>query len=466
MKKSLYTFLALSFVLTNTQAQQLPLFSQYYYNPFIYNPGFTGQLENTQAYLIHRSQWKEMPGAPVTYALTVDGPVKSKAIGLGISLFNDQMDIFNRTGLYASYSYRINLSGDHYLIPGISFGVIDNKIDFSKTNPKDINDPLLFGTNRRKITMDATFGMAYMWNDLKIGIAVPQLLGSKIRYLQDDINVYMRLRQHILFSAQYDVKINDDFTLMPNIMTRWAKSSPFQIDINALVDWKKMLRGGLSYRLGYAMGFNVGVTVNKNLMAGYCYEYVLSPIGRAAGGGHEIMLGYSFGSRGGSAADEEKLRKLNEQLDRASAENDSLINQLKKKDSEHSNDIQYLKEELEKLKQNNNNNSKDEGNNNNNKNERNKDIRSEKLADYIDDNGAAIQPGYYVIIESFKSKTNAQNAKKAYENKVIYKPQLLYNKPREFYYVSVYYTGDEQTALDVVTVLKNERPDVWIFSME
>jgi type IX secretion system PorP/SprF family membrane protein len=106
MKKTLITFALAVAASAGIKAQQLPLFSQYYYNRFIYNPAFTGVEDQANAFLIHRSQWKDIAGAPVTYALTVDGPVSKNKIGLGLSLFNDQMDIFNRTGLYSSYSYR------------------------------------------------------------------------------------------------------------------------------------------------------------------------------------------------------------------------------------------------------------------------------------------------------------------------------------------------------------------------
>src|SRR5688572_5403076 len=129
MKKILYTIALISALGTQVNAQQLPLFSQYYYNRFIYNPAFTGVEEKGNVFLIHRSQWKDVPGAPTTYALTADGPVMKNKIGIGLSLFNDQMDIFNRSGIYSSYSYRFKLADDHDLTLGLSGGIIDNKID-------------------------------------------------------------------------------------------------------------------------------------------------------------------------------------------------------------------------------------------------------------------------------------------------------------------------------------------------
>lgn len=449
------------------EAQQLPLFSQYYYNPFIYNPAFTGTAETNNAYLIHRSQWKDMPGSPTTYALTIDGNVKEKEIGLGLSLFNDQTDIFSRTGLYGSYSYHLPLKGDHNVYLGLSAGVIDNKIDFSRANVTDVNDPLLYNTNRRKITTDATFGISYFWKDLTVGFSVPQLLGTKINYNEENTNVYMRLRRHFIGSVMYKVEINEDIDFIPSIMTRAAKASPFQFDVNANFAWKDMVRAGLFYRFGYAAGMNLGVKLNKNLTAGYSFEYVISPIGNYSGGGHEIMLGYSFMKH-----DPKKIKDLEMKLEQTKNTNDSLAGIMNKKDKEHDEEIEKLKQaikdvEAAKTTTGNNETKKDSVVTNNETDNLGKsDVRSEKVIDYQDEDGKPIPKGFYVVIESFKKKENAQKCKASYAEKQVYLPKIIYNRVRGFYYVSVFYTDDQQNATTVMEVIQKEKADVWVFDLE
>ena len=443
-----------------SEAQQLPLFIQYYYNPFVYNPAFTGTAETNNAYLIHRSQWKDMPGSPTTYALTIDGSVKEKEIGLGLSLFNDQTDIFSRTGLYGSYSYHLPLNSEHNIYVGLSAGVIDNKIDFSRTNVTDVNDPLLYNTNRRKVTTDATFGLSYFWQDLTVGFSVPQLLGKKINYDEDNTNVYMRLRRHFIGSVMYNFEINEDIDFIPSIMTRAAKGSPFQFDVNANFSWKDMVRAGLSYRLGYSAGMNLGVKLNNNLTAGYAYEYVISPIGKFSGGGHEIMLGYSFGKK-----DDKKIKELEAKLQQNQNTTDSLSNLLNKKDKEHDEEIEKLKQaikEVESSKANTNTTTDKDDHDNLGKS----DFRHENVLDYLDEDGNAIPKGYYVVIESFKKKENAQNCKKTYDEKKVYLPKIIYNRVRGFYYVSIFFTDDQQNATTVMEVIQNEKSDCWVFDLE
>lgn len=464
-KITLVTLAVFTLVKTDLKAQQLPLFSQYYYNPFIYNPAFTGTDEMTNTYLIHRSQWKDMPGAPVTYALTIDGSVKEKEIGLGLSLFNDQTSIFSRTGLYGSYSYHLPFNSEHNVYVGLSGGIIDNKIDFNNANVTDVNDPLMYSTNRRKITSDATFGVSYFWKDLKVGFSVPQLLGTKINYDENNTNVYMRLRRHFIGSASYSYAINEDFTLVPCIMTRAAKNSPFQFDVNANVIWKNMVRGGFSYRFGYALGMNVGIKLNNNLSAGYSYEYVLTNVGPVSGGGHEIMLGFAFGKK-----DDKKIKEMEAKLQQTQNTSDSLARLLNEKDKQHDEEIEKLKQaikEVEALKTSTGNTDGNSGNNDVEKdNLGSEKIRNEKVIDYSDEDGNTIPAGFYVVIESFKKKENAQKCKKAYEDKQIYLPKIMYNRVRGFYYVTIFFTDDETNASTVMEVIKKEKPDVWIFNMQ
>lgn len=480
MKKTLYT-LVFTVMAGISFGQQLPVFSQYYYNPFIYNPGFTGMEERAHAYAIHRSQWKDMPGAPTTYALTVDGPVWEKKVGLGLSLYSDQIDMWQRSGIMTSYSYRFKLAEDQWLVPGISVGITDNRIDLSRSIVKDAQDPFLYDQNRRKVSFDANFGLAYIWKDLRVGLSVMQLAGNKIAYLNSDQSgVFQKLQQHYIFSAMYKVTISESAKVaaLPSAMVRYTSGAPVQFDINAIFEWNEMVRAGISYRHQASVGFMAGIQVNKNLTAGYVYDMSISAVKQYAKGGHEIMLGFAFGG-GNKSVDDSKMRELTSKIEQAQLRNDSLANELRKRDIIHDQEINKLKAKTDSLAKatkntgdtgNNSNNNNSNNNNSNNNNTANNDlpkglIRAEKVADYTDENGNGITPGYYVIVESFRNITNAKNNKDFYEKQKQIKVMTIYNKKRKFYYNSVLYTTDEESAVDLVTEIKKEKPDSWVFKL-
>ncbi|HLP11024.1 MAG TPA: type IX secretion system membrane protein PorP/SprF [Flavobacteriales bacterium] len=479
MKKLIYTTSILAGFVSMSNAQQLPIFSQYYYNPFIYNPAFTGQGDKANAYVIHRSQWKDMPGAPVTYAITVDGPVWDNKVGLGVSMFSDQTDMFHRSGLYTSYSYKFKIAEDQFIVPGLSFGMIDNRVDMSRAIVKDNGDPFMVNSNRRKVTFDANFGVAYIWKELRIGISALQLVGNKIGFNNNDgTGIYQKLQQHYVFSAQYGVMISEsaEVKALPSIMVRYTQGAPIGFDVNAIFEWKDMIRGGFSFRLNQAVGLTAGIKLNKSLIAGYTYELPISTVkSYSGGGGHEIMLGYSFG--GSKGMDDTKMKELMSKIEAAQNRSDSLSNELKKRDLIHDEEIKKLKERQDSLA----NAQKDMGKNtnntpNNNTNTtntttnnttdpNNKLIRAESVTDYTDENGADITPGYYVIVESFRNVSNAKANKEFYEKQKQIKVMTIFNKKRKFYYNSVLYTTDEESAIDLTNEIKKEKPDSWIFKL-
>jgi hypothetical protein len=300
-----------------------------------------------------------------------------------------------------------------------------------------------------------------MWQDLKVGVSMPQILGNKINYLETNTNVYTTLKRHLIAGVSYDLTLSEsaEIDFYPSVMMRYVKGAPVQFDINANFAWKDMLRAGVSYRFGYAVGFNIGAKLNKNLIAGYTYELVVSPIGNYSGGGHEVMLGFTFGGNSGGLSTEE-LDALNSRLDNAENTNDSLAIELNKKDQQHDEEIEKLNEEIEILKLENDG----AGNPNNmNSNQDNSEVRVENAADFVDEAGNMLTPGFYVIMGAFKNKDNALNAKKQFADKF---PAVVIYKRDEFHYVNVFYTSNEAAALQFAEEQRKIQPDVWVFQLK
>lgn len=301
MKKIYISLVLAATALTVMHAQQLPLYSQSYFNPFLYNPATTGINEGTNAYLIHRRQWTGMPGSPVTNAFTMDGFFDDKNVGLGLMVFNDVQDITERLGIYTSYAYRLKLNEDMQLRFGLTVGFLDNRIDYSRAVVKDASDPMLFAQMQRKSALDANLGVSFNWKDLRIGFSVPQLVGQRVEIASYDTRSYYQLNRHYLATATYKWVFNESqqLALEPMAMIRFMPHTPMQYDINAQCSWKDMVWVGLAYRSNYAVGVNARVKLFGNLSAGYSYDIIVSPLRTSAGVSHEFMLGYKFGQLGG-----------------------------------------------------------------------------------------------------------------------------------------------------------------------
>jgi type IX secretion system PorP/SprF family membrane protein len=470
MKKVFIAVVAVLFISSNLYAQQVPFYSQYYFNPFIYNPAFTGTSGEVNGFLTHHNQWTDIPGAPITSSLTIDGPLKREKAGLGVSIFNDATDITHRIGVGMAYSYAVDINDDHHLRFGISAGILNNQIDFSKARVGDVSDPNLFNQSQQKSTYDATFGVAYNFDELTVGVALPQLFDNNVNYsqLDDDFNTAYSLKRHYLVTAGYHYQINDDFAVTPMVLTRITPGAPFQFDFNAIGSYQDFANLAISYKHQYALGVNPMFKINEKLMVGLSYDIFIGDIGDFAGTSTELMVGYTFGV----SKEEKEAREKMEEEQRA--ELDSLKNQLEetsKLAKTNREDIDNLSDELNKVKV-----EVDEAIEELKKNppvasggtssgepkvftsEEDESLSNE----YLDNNGNKLPKGFYIVVGSYSEQKWAEKAKERFTGAGWPDTDILYNITNKFYNVYLSGTTNEQEARDALKRARADYPDAWL----
>jgi type IX secretion system PorP/SprF family membrane protein len=437
-------------------AQQLPFSSQYYTNMFVTNPAFTGTTdENTRAFITHRSQWIGVKGGPQTSYLTLDGPIEAKNIGLGLKLYSDVTDITSRMGAFANYSYKLKINDDNHVLFGLSLGILNNSIDFSKAVVRDTDDPFLSTQRQSKTVFSADFGLGYTWKKLEVGFAMPQVIGNKIKYKNDlGENSYYNLERHYQGSIKYvfDVVKEKEITAYPLIFVSGAKGVPLQYDVNAVLDWKKMGWVGVTYHSNYAVAASIGVRY-KNLSVGYAYDFGIGKVKQYTGSSSEFLLSYTFGG---------KKRMEEPAVVPATSSKDTLtemmLAKLKAQSDTNQAQMERLKAELQKLK--------NGGGSSNSENLTENLMRTGVSNDYVDENGMSMSSGFYVVIGSFSSKDNANKFKQANLIKGYNQTQVIQNHKTKVYYVYVFKTDDQKVGEAEQQKYKNEYPDVWLQKLE
>ena len=281
-------------------AQQVGSYSHYFYNPFVYNPAFTGSSDAAaNAVLISRAQWNGFNGSPKLTIFTLDGSLIDKKIGLGFTLISDRKGITNKTEGCLSYSYRLNINSETHMMFGLSFGVFDQAIDFSKVVVENSADQNLFPDSQHKISFDGNAGMVFVWKELELGAAVPQILANKVKYIDNTINVrgYYEQARHYMASLKYKFFIAKEkgISIAPQGLVRFVPNTPFQYDGNVTFDWYNKFWIGATYKSDYAVAANAGFCIRKQLCVGYSYDFVTGSIGKYSGMSHEIMINYRFG---------------------------------------------------------------------------------------------------------------------------------------------------------------------------
>lgn len=450
MRKLIISSVLFSVTLFAT-AQQAPLNSHYFINKMLLNPAFTGNGENVNAFLTHRSQWTGVQGAPQTSYLTIDGPIGEKNIGLGLNVFTDNTDISSRTGANGNYSYKLDINPDNSLRFGLGVGMYDYKLDFSKAIYRDKSDPNLLQTTVHKTVFNADFGIAYNWKALEVGFAVPQLLGNKVNYNENNSGISYKVARQYVTSAKYvfDVIKDKDITAYPLVVVRASKATPLQYDVNAILDWKKMGWFGVSYRSASAIGLNIGIRY-KSLMIGYAYDLGLGKIKAYSGNTSEFLLGFTFG---GKKVEEVPVQTgpTAAELDAASKASDEELAKLKAKNADNEAEIKKIKEELAAIKAN------------------PPVAENIKVGDHSNlekENGASLDAGYFIVIGTFSSMDNAIMQKAYHITKGYSTAQVIQNKKTGLYQVYVEKVATKEAAMTELAKFKKDYPDAWINKVE
>jgi type IX secretion system PorP/SprF family membrane protein len=155
-----------------SNAQQDPLYTQYYNNFSLINPAYSGSHGLFTATANIRSQWAGEAGSPETQTLSLHGPVGEK-VGLGLSIVNDKVFVSSETHVYADFSYSIDLTEASTLAFGLKAGGSFLNVDLLKLGIE--NDPL-FSENLNEFNPNIGAGAFYYTDRFYASISTVNIL--------------------------------------------------------------------------------------------------------------------------------------------------------------------------------------------------------------------------------------------------------------------------------------------------
>ncbi len=317
----IYTVIALLVVSSTVFAQQIPLYSQYYFNKFIYNPALTGHSGQTEANIFGRNQYTGIDGFQ-TAGASVSGQVSDGKVGLGLYAINDANFLQTQNSVYGNYAYNIKMSETNTLSLGFGLGVLNNRFNTENiiaTNPDDPAVRLL--NNRPGAIIDASIGMNLKADKFQFGLSVPQFLGSSQEFTdQQQASLLFNMQNHLMIMTSYDIVVSDDLMIQPLFLYKNTKNAPGQFDINVIADW--MNRGwlGAGYRDGYGATLMGGIRIADKLRFGYSYDWSMGDYSQALGGAHEVLLGITLNQTKDAKPSKEEMDKLRMELAKKQSE--------------------------------------------------------------------------------------------------------------------------------------------------
>lgn len=270
-------------------SQQDPQYIQYMYNMHIVNPAYAGSEGTLNIGLLHRTQWVGLDGAPKTTVAAINAPIK-KNIGLGLSVFADEIGPVKEQNAFVDVSYAIQTSDYGNLAFGLKggFTFLDAKLstlDLGDDIPDDV-----FDNDINDSYANFGAGAFYYTDHFYAGLSMPNMLNQFHLNRKGGVISSASEKMHYYLTSGYVFEMNDNLKLKPSVLLKGVKGAPLSIDLagNVLINNKFEL--GVSWRIDDSLNALMNVEVANGFRIGYAYDYTLSNLGDFNSGSHEIIL--------------------------------------------------------------------------------------------------------------------------------------------------------------------------------
>lgn len=282
------------------KAQYDAMFTQYMFNEMFINPAYAGSKDAMSATLLHRQQWVNFAGRPITTSFSLHGPLMGSKMGLGLSVLNESIGVLNRNLIYASYAYRIKTSESGRLAFGLMGGIENQVSKYStlKINDNGITDPQFAQNSPSIIAPNFGAGVYYNTKTFYAGLSIPRMIDNQVKFSTGGSDVtttrvdFSKFTYYI--TAGNVFTLNEDFKLKATGMFKLVQNAPMQVDLGANLLIKNLIWAGLSYRTGSSASVILGIQASKQFVISYSYDYGLNKIQKYSQGSHEIVLNYLF----------------------------------------------------------------------------------------------------------------------------------------------------------------------------
>lgn len=320
-------------------AQQEAQFSQYYNNPYFFNPAAGGVTKTIQVDLGYRRQWLGIEGTPQSFYATghsevsfsdrkkvidefnVDGnnlfEGPKRVVGankhvMGGRVLSDQIGPFQKTSAMASYAYHLRFTKKTMLSLGLSAGVSNLGIRSDKVVLVDQNDGKYseFLANNSNVTLfDVDAGIAFYSERFHFGISSTQLLNNDLEI--DNVVTESDFGRHWFMYGMYNVPINTtEIAIEPHFMAQLVNGAPFSFNLGSRVIYQNRYWANVSYRFNDALNFAVGLNFAQRFTFGYAYDVAMGEVQRSSNYVHELQVGMIIGNNRNikkELQDEEKM---------------------------------------------------------------------------------------------------------------------------------------------------------------
>lgn len=279
-------------------AQNLPHFSHYVFNPFYFNPGAAGQFNRVQIQSTLRSQYTgyNAPGQPgggvFSSAFSLDMPFEKLKGGLGVQFSNQNIsNAQSQSELTLAYSYHKRINSNIIGV-GVGVGVRNLNLKGEDFIQRDPDDPFIPAANMSSMAPQLNIGVYLINPSYQIGLSTKNVLESSYD-IGGTGGAFTEKRQYYL-TGRYDYGVTYTLDISPMFLVR-SDLITTSAEVGLMATYNQRFWFGASYRHQDAGSALVGANLLGNsLKLGYAFDFVTFGQEAKSPMSHELFLRYSL----------------------------------------------------------------------------------------------------------------------------------------------------------------------------
>ncbi len=438
-----YQLLA-AMLLAGAQAfgQHSARYEQFFQDPSIVNPGAINIMERGSASFFYNRQMVSVKGAPENLLVNVALPVAEKHAGFGVFFGQEKVGINTLLNGYVSYCYTIPFNKSK-LHAGGSIGLINQRFNTSAAIYTDLDDPTILALSdaARASKVDLRAGAVFEAGNLWLGASVKRVMSPVFNFQYYKYYGETKLFLVSQFSGGYRADMGNGWSFRPAVNAAVTRDIPGFVQLSANFNYNDRFWAGATVVNNRYAGGNIGVSFNDLFRIGYSVSYPINKNTSLVGANHEAYVSVYLS---GFKPQTPKIPPVQVQRDtiyiervdygkpapkpqpqRMKMNNDTIT--IAKLD-----DIRVIKTDTDTAK-----------------------------IKFADVKGAKPDPGYYVVVGTYKLQENADKQMKIMFSRNV-KCFKFYSESNGFYYVYVFRSDDLDEAEEVKQTGDYDVSDIWI----
>ena len=296
MKKYLLLIILLVTSVTGVRAQYDSQLSQYFMAMGYYNPAYAGVSGDLNMLALARLQYIGIEGAPKSFFINADMPLKLGKTnnGVGLVIFTEGIGLIHTTHVNVQYAYKQKLFGGTLSV-GVQLGIANQSFDgegvyYPTSDYHQQEDQAIPQVQVSGMGFDMNAGLYYTHKKFYVGLGATHLNKTEIA-LDEYSSMYLTSTYNL--TGGYNIQFrNPLYELQPSVFLKTDMQN-FQADITARLVYNKMFNGGFSWRVNESVILLLGAKIGS-FQVGYAYDFPTTPIFKGTSGSHEVVVSYKL----------------------------------------------------------------------------------------------------------------------------------------------------------------------------